>query len=45
LSVRSSGGGYNCRHNFSATSQGLIKAANLPLAKSRDISKANSGAK
>lgn len=45
LSVRSSGGGYNCRHNFSATSQGLIKSANLPLAKSRDISKANAGAK
>ena len=41
LSVITSGGGYNCRHSWSPVTQGFIKAANLKLASSSDINKAN----
>ena len=41
LSVKTSGGGYNCRHSWSPVTQGFIKAANLQLATSSDINKAN----
>ena len=41
LSVKTSGGGYNCRHSWSPVTQGVIKAANLQLATSSDINKAN----
>lgn len=42
LSVKTSGGGYNCRHSWSPVTESFIKNANLKLAKNSDISKANS---
>jgi hypothetical protein len=45
LSVRTAGGGYNCRHSWSPVTEGFIQAANLQEATSADISKANSGGK
>lgn len=41
LSVKTSGGGYNCRHSWSPVTMGFVKAANLKLASAKDISKAN----
>lgn len=45
LSVRSSCGGYNCRHSLSPVTSNFVELANLELAKSKDIADANSGAK
>ena len=45
LSVRSSGGGYNCRHSWSPVTSNFVELANLKLATSKDISDANTGAK
>ena len=45
LSVRSSGGGYNCRHSWSPVTSNFVELANLELATSKDISDANTGAK
>jgi hypothetical protein len=45
LSVKTSGGGYNCRHSWSPVTEGFIEAAQLTKAKQADITKANSGAK
>jgi len=45
LSVKTAGGGYNCRHSWSPVSEGFIKAADLDRATTSDISDANSGAK
>ena len=45
LSVRSSGGGYNCRHSWSPVTSNFVELANLELATSKDIAKANTGAK
>jgi len=45
LSVRTSGGGYNCRHSWSPVTESFMKAAGLDKATDSTISKANSGAK
>ena len=45
LSVRTGGGGYNCRHSWTPVTMGFIKAASLDLATDADISKANGRAK
>tara|TARA_R100000655_G_scaffold8672_4_gene22417 strand:+ start:5615 stop:6532 length:918 start_codon:yes stop_codon:yes gene_type:complete len=45
LSVRTSGGGYNCRHSWSPVTESFMKAAGLDKANQSDISKANTGAK
>jgi hypothetical protein len=45
LSVRTSGGGYNCRHSWSPVTESFMKAAGLDKATAKDISKANSGGK
>ena len=45
LPVKTGGGGYNCRHSWSPVSEGFIKAAGLDRATTKDISKANTGAK
>jgi len=45
LSVRTSGGGYNCRHSWSPVTESFVKAAGLDKATAADISKANSGGK
>jgi hypothetical protein len=45
LSVRTSGGGYNCRHSWSPVTESFMKAAGLDKATAADISKANSGGK
>lgn len=45
LSVRSSGGGYNCRHSWSPVTSNFVELANLKKATSKDITDANSGAK
>ena len=45
LPVKTAGGGYNCRHSWSPVSEGFVKAAGLDRAKTKDISKANAGAK
>jgi hypothetical protein len=45
LSVKTAGGGYNCRHSWSPTTEGFIQAANLQKATSSDIEKANSRGK
>lgn len=45
LSVRSSGGGYNCRHSWSPVTSNFVELANLELATSKDIADANTGAK
>jgi hypothetical protein len=38
-------GGYNCRHSWSPVTEGFIEAADLTRATSKNISKANAGAK
>lgn len=43
LSVRTSGGGYNCRHSWSPITESFMKAAGLDKATAADISKANTG--
>ena len=43
LSVKTAGGGYNCRHSWSPVTDGFIKAANLSKATSKDIQDANKG--
>jgi hypothetical protein len=45
LSVRTAGGGYNCRHSWSPITDGFIQAANLQKATKSDIKKANDGAR
>ena len=45
LSVKTGGGGYNCRHSWSPVTMGFIKAAELDKATTKDISDANKGAK
>jgi len=45
LSVKTSCGGYNCRHSWSPVSEGFIRAANLQKAKPKNIAKANAGAR
>lgn len=45
LSVRTSGGGYNCRHSWSPVTESFMKAAGLDKADASDISKANTGGK
>ena len=45
LPVKTGGGGYNCRHSWSPVSEGFLKAAGLDRATTKDISKANAGAK
>jgi len=45
LSVKTAGGGYNCRHSWSPVSEGFMMAAGLDKATTKDISKANAGAK
>ena len=45
LSVRTSGGGYNCRHSWSPVTESFMKAAGLDKATASDISKANTGGK
>ena len=45
LSVKTSGGGYNCRHSWSPVTESFIEAADLEQAKSSDISDANKGGK
>ena len=45
LSVRTSGGGYNCRHSWSPVTESFMKAAGLDKANQSDISKANTGGK
>ena len=45
LPVKTAGGGYNCRHSWSPVSEGFLKAAGLDRATTKDISKANGGAK
>lgn len=42
LAVKTSGGGYNCRHSWSPVSEGFIISANLDRAKRSDILAANS---
>ena len=44
LPVKTSGGGYNCRHSWSPVTEGFVAAANLKRATAQDISKANAGA-
>jgi hypothetical protein len=43
LSVKTSCGGYNCRHSWSPVTESFIQAADLERAKGADISKANRG--
>ena len=43
LSVKTSCGGYNCRHSWSPVTPSFIEAADLNRAKSTDITKANAG--
>jgi len=46
LSVKTSCGGYNCRHSWSPVSEGFIRAVTMvKKAKPRDIAKANAGAR
>jgi len=45
LAVKTSGGGYNCRHSWSPVTEGFIQAAKLDKATSQDIQAANNGAK
>ena len=45
LSVRTSGGGYNCRHSWSPITESFMKAANLTKATDADIKDANLGAR
>ncbi len=43
LAVKTSGGGYNCRHSWSPISKGFLIASKLPRASTKDIQKANDG--
>lgn len=43
LSVRSSGGGYNCRHSWSPVTKSFVEVAGLDMATASDISDANKG--
>lgn len=43
LPVKTSGGGYNCRHSWSPVTESFVDAAGLERATSKDISKANAG--
>ena len=45
LAVKTSCGGYNCRHSWSPVTESFVEAANLDLATSNDISNANKGGK
>jgi hypothetical protein len=45
LAVKTSCGGYNCRHSWSPVTESFIEAAELTLATGSDINAANSGAK
>mgnify|MGYP003114946925 CR=1 FL=1 len=45
LSVKTSGGGYNCRHSWSPVTDSFIQSADLTRAKPSDISDANKGGK
>ena len=45
LPVKTSGGGYNCRHSWSPITEGFMVAAKLKKAKASDIAKANAGAR
>ena len=45
LAVKTSGGGYNCRHSWSPVTESFIEAAKLTRAKSSDIADANKGGK
>jgi hypothetical protein len=45
LSVKTAGGGYNCRHSWSPVTEGFMKAAQLDKANTKDISDANKGAR
>ena len=43
LAVKTSCGGYNCRHSWSPVTESFVQAANLDLATGKDISNANKG--
>ena len=45
LAVKTSGGGYNCRHSWSPVTESFIEAAKLTKATASDISDANKGGK
>lgn len=45
LSVKTSGGGYNCRHSWAPVSEAFIEVADLELATDKDISDANKAAR
>ena len=45
LSVKTSGGGYNCRHSWAPVSEAFIEVADLEMATDKDISNANRAAK
>ena len=45
LAVKTSGGGYNCRHSWSPVTESFIEAAELDQATASDINKANTGGK
>jgi len=45
LAVKTSGGGYNCRHSWSPVTESFIEAAKLNRATASDISDANKGGK
>lgn len=45
LPVKTSGGGYNCRHSWSPITEGFMIAAKLNKATAADIAKANAGAR
>lgn len=45
LAVKTSGGGYNCRHSWSPVTESFIEAAKLTRATASDISDANKGGK
>lgn len=45
LSVKTSGGGYNCRHSWAPVSESFIEVADLELAKDSDINAANKAAR
>lgn len=45
LPVKTSGGGYNCRHSWSPITEGFMVAAKLKKATASDIAKANAGAR
>jgi DNA mismatch repair ATPase MutS len=45
LAVKTSGGGYNCRHSWSPVTESFIEVAKLTRATASDISDANKGGK